>query len=115
VLARFDERGSLDTSFGGDGFVTESGDTYFSDVVVQDDGKVVASGNRYSGTEPFAIVARYNADGSPDVTFDGDGVAVMPQMPLPVPSAAAHAVALAPGGKILAAGTQQSVDFTAWR
>lgn len=71
ALARYNVDGSLDTSFGGDGKVTtdfgSTGDAWA--VAVQSDGKVVAAGG---GPGDFAL-ARYNADGSLDTSFDGDG------------------------------------------
>src|SRR5581483_1945492 len=69
--------GALDPTFDGDGTVrTDFGynlDAAFA-VAVQPDGKVVAAGKRgtASGPTDFAV-ARYNADGSLDTTFDGDG------------------------------------------
>ena len=68
--------GDLDFSFGGgDGLVT----TNFHDtldearaVAIQPDGKIVAVGTTLiSGTNNNFSVARYNADGSPDITFGG--------------------------------------------
>ena len=79
ALARFDTDGTLDTTFGGDGKVTTSftrGRDYANEVVVQADGKLVAGGyatySRTNGRDRFAL-ARYNADGTLDPTFGGDG------------------------------------------
>lgn len=72
-IVRYNENGSLDTTFDGDGRVV----TLFSttraavaeSVAVQADGKIIAAG---FWADDFAI-ARYNPDGSPDLTFDTDG------------------------------------------
>ena len=73
ALVRYNEDGSLDTSFDGDGMLTTdiggSGDAGQS-VTVQADGKILVAGySNYSGDTDFALV-RYNSDGSLDQTFD---------------------------------------------
>ncbi len=74
----FAAAGDLDPSFGGDGKVTtafftnaESGATVYA-AALQPDGKIVAAGSASGPTSEFAL-ARYNADGSPDTSFSGDG------------------------------------------
>ncbi|MFZ4526120.1 MAG: delta-60 repeat domain-containing protein [Chlorobium sp.] len=69
VLARYNNDGSLDTTFSEDGKVTT--DFGFQDekgcsIIIQSDGKILVAG--YTGNYPnrdFAIV-RYNSDGSLD-------------------------------------------------
>lgn len=77
ALARYNPDGSLDTAFDIDGMVTtafSSSDDSASAVVLQPDGKIVAVGGaRFGGLYDFAL-ARYNADGSLDTTFDTDGM-----------------------------------------
>ena len=79
ALARYNVDGALDASFGGDGRVTTSftrGRDYANEVVVQADGRIVAGGyaaySRTKGRDRFAL-ARYNVDGTLDVSFGGDG------------------------------------------
>ena len=76
-LARYNQDGSLDTSFDGDGRLNTdfgSGNDHVRTVIVQQDGKIVAAGETSSSTTPTRLaVARYNPDGSPDTSFDGDG------------------------------------------
>ena len=75
VLARYNTDGSLDASFDGDGkVITDLGsipDGGDYSIVVQADGKILVAGTYYngSGEHDFAL-ARYNADGSLDKTFD---------------------------------------------
>jgi serralysin len=73
ALARYNRNGTLDTTFGGDGKVStkfSGGDDIAFDVVIQSDGRIVAAGSlNYSR---FAL-ARYNANGSLDTSFGGDG------------------------------------------
>lgn len=70
--------GALDTTFSGDGKVITdfgSGDEGAFGVAMQGDGKIVVAGYTYTTLfdADFGL-ARYNADGSPDTTFDGDGI-----------------------------------------
>ena len=77
VLLRFDSNGVLDTTFGTDGRVV----TNFSDkldrmtsLIVQNDGKIIASGSTSDDINfsDFAL-ARYNSDGSVDLSFGNNG------------------------------------------
>jgi len=78
ALARYDAAGVLDPTFGSGGLVTtvvSAQSDAANSVALQADGKIViggtASGTFSSGS---AMVARYNADGGLDATFDGDGI-----------------------------------------
>ena len=91
--------GELDPSFGNGGKVIESFGSLSNDradaLAVQADGKLVAAG---SSEFDFAI-ARYTPTGDLDTGFaGGDGVAVRPS------ATSASDVAIAPDGKIVAAG-----------
>ena len=76
AVARYNPNGSLDTSFSGDGKqTTDFGDLdEAAGVAIQPDGKIVAVGfaNTAFDFENF-VLARYNADGSLDTSFSGDG------------------------------------------
>lgn len=101
VAPAFPGPGALDPSFGTGGKLTTTFGALTGEgtaVALQPDGKIVVVGH-YSGQ--FAV-ARYNADGSLDSTFDGDG-----KLTTTVGTggdAQAWAVALQPDGKIVAAG-----------
>jgi uncharacterized delta-60 repeat protein len=76
AIARYNANGSLDTSFSGDGKLTTaigSGNDNGQSVAVQSDGKIVVAGYSYNGSNNDFAVARYNANGSLDTSFDGDG------------------------------------------
>src|SRR5687768_3490296 len=76
ALARYNLDGSLDTSFSGDGrLLTNFGaNEAITDVAAQEDGKIVASGYKcIVAGECDVALARYNADGTRDTTFSGDG------------------------------------------
>jgi uncharacterized delta-60 repeat protein len=98
-LARYNRDGSLDTSFDGDGIVTTQIDSQgrANALVAQPDGKLVAAGVSWNGSEAEFALARYNPDGSLDTSFDGDGV-------LTTPIGVANALALQADGRLVAAG-----------
>jgi uncharacterized delta-60 repeat protein len=83
ALARFREDGLLDGSFDGDGMLSmQVGISMGSarSVEIQPDGKIVAAGFAFpNGTGliylDFAVI-RLNPDGTPDTTFDSDGIAL---------------------------------------
>ncbi|HKB02029.1 MAG TPA: Ig-like domain-containing protein [Gemmataceae bacterium] len=69
--------GLLDPTFSGDGYLIDSLGLFsptFEDVVVQPDGKVLAVGHTSPVNLPRTpLVARFNADGTLDTTFNGTG------------------------------------------
>jgi uncharacterized delta-60 repeat protein len=81
ALARYNPDGTLDPSFDGDGRLTTpigaSHDEALG-VVVQPDGKVVAAGDSFNGTNSDFAVVRYLTDGSLDPTFGSGGKVVTP-------------------------------------
>jgi uncharacterized delta-60 repeat protein len=79
-VARVDPAIGLDASFGDGGFVMTDFDNQYDGanaVLVQPDGKIVAGGNAMVGNDYDFAVARYNANGSLDTSFSGDGKATI--------------------------------------
>jgi uncharacterized delta-60 repeat protein len=75
-VARFTSNGAFDNTFGSNGIVlTPIGNQYASPtcIQVQPDGKTVVGGGSYSTTDCSFAIARYNANGSLDNNFNGDG------------------------------------------
>jgi uncharacterized delta-60 repeat protein len=103
VLARYNEDGSLDSTFNEDGVVTIDdlnpviGGTTGGGVVIQPDGKIVVTA---SGGNDF-VVLRFNTDGSLDTTFNGVGKVVTD---LAVTFDSSEALALQEDGNIVVAG-----------
>jgi uncharacterized delta-60 repeat protein len=100
ALARYNVDGTLDIAFDGDGKVTTDLTTEFDSlwgVAIQADGKIVAAG---TGKNKFAL-ARYEADGTLDTTFGGDGK-VTTNFTRGYDSA--NSVAIQSNGKIVLAG-----------
>lgn len=95
------QAGLLDNTFSGDGKATfaGTGDTYFTAVVIQPNGKVVAVGSTGTSNVDFLVV-RFNSNGTLDTSFDGDGYATKG---LPGEDRAS-CVALQGDGKILVGG-----------
>lgn len=79
LVARLNEDGSLDSTFGTNGVVVseleEGWDSEANAVVLQPDGKVVVAGSiGGGGFRTDVALARYNADGSHDTGFGSGGV-----------------------------------------
>jgi uncharacterized delta-60 repeat protein len=73
----FDTTGVLDPTFGSDGKVFASWDCGSnpadSDIKIQPDGKIVLGTRYYNGANDDFVVARYNTDGIPDISFGNNG------------------------------------------
>src|SRR5262249_26864069 len=115
TLARYNANGTLDTSFGGTGIVslTPLRTPYHNDqaraVVIQPDGKIVASGFVQPATTFAAsewALARFNTDGSLDSSFGSGGEVSMAINGTPVYGVGdtAIGVALQADGKIVVGG-----------
>ena len=69
------QAGSLDTSFGSGGIAAVFGvSASISNGVVQADGKIIKFMGGIGGSSGTGYIVRWNADGTPDASFDGDGV-----------------------------------------
>ncbi|MBA3351880.1 MAG: hypothetical protein H0U23_05550, partial [Blastocatellia bacterium] len=112
ALARYNPDGSLDTTFGVGGKVTtdfNSAPNTATAVALQPDGKILVGGWVFfpGATQDFGL-ARYNPDGTLDLTFDGDGVATI-GFGITVPGTDyLYDIALQPDGKIVAVGSYET-------
>ena len=99
AVARYNPDGSPDTTFGTGGRTVTS--ILTRDIVrtgtLQPDGKILIAG---SANGDFALV-RYNADGTLDTSFDGDGKVVTE---LAASDSGIRSVLVQPDGKIIAVG-----------
>jgi uncharacterized delta-60 repeat protein len=103
IVVRYNTNGTLDNTFDGDGKVITnlgSNEAAFA-LTIQPDGKIIAAGASTSGGQQEATAFRYNTDGSPDNTFDGDGVVVFSG---PLTNDNIREVAVQTDGKIIMAG-----------
>jgi len=113
ALARYHSDGSLDNTFGAGGLVTtdlggQFADVFYfdsiSDIVIQPDGKIVATGSISINAE-FELIfalARYHPNGVLDNSFGTSGVVITQ---FGWNHAMGSAVVMRPGGKIMAAGS----------
>ncbi|CAK0739712.1 serralysin [Gammaproteobacteria bacterium] len=110
AVVRFNKDGSLDLSFSDDGKQTTAfgGSDGANAVVLQSNGKIVLAGTATNGIDTNIALARYNSDGSLDMSFDGDG-----QLTCALGSGSssfqlndqANALAIQSNGKIIVAGS----------
>jgi uncharacterized delta-60 repeat protein len=105
-VVRYSSRGTLDPRFGRNGRVrTDLGAVVgegIRGVAVQDDGRIVATGDT-QGPGGFDVgVARYRSDGRLDRSFGVDGVVITPVSP---GTDEVGGLALQPPGRLLVAGT----------
>ncbi|WP_395737483.1 cadherin-like beta sandwich domain-containing protein [Prosthecobacter sp.] len=105
AMVRYNSDGSLDTSFNGTGKVTTqigAGDDVAMGMAVQSDGKILLGGYASNGSNDDFAIARYNANGTLDTSFNGTGKAI-----LPIGSGAdqANAIAVQADGGVVLAGT----------
>jgi uncharacterized delta-60 repeat protein len=105
VVARLRTNGELDPDFGGDGRVTLPGAGALNAVLVQPDRKIVVAGNTVGST--MMSVTRLNPNGTPDMSFDGDGTATID---FGATSDFANDAVLQPDGKIVVVGYSQSLE-----
>ena len=101
ALARLNPNGTVDTTFGTQGFmVTSTVANAAQTVKIQADDKIVTCGG------PGFLVERFNANGTPDSGFGSNGV-----FDAAWQNSVCLSVALTADDKILAAGTSGSGDF----
>lgn len=114
ALLRFNANGTPDNSFGTNGIVTAlvgPSHTFLAAITLQADGKILVAGNSMvdntSSYEDF-IILRFNSNGSPDNSFDGDG-----RLLFGMGNNARDelkSIVVRPDGKILAAGQTNNIS-----
>ena len=100
--------GSLDASFGGDGLTStaiDAGSDQARGIAIQSDGRYVVAGwsDTGGGNYDFAVL-RFNADGSLDSSFSGDGKQTT-SIAAGTFADKAYGVAIQSDGKIVLAGS----------
>jgi len=105
ALVRYNTDGSLDTTFNTTGKITTpigaSNDAAYAVAIQPADGKIVAAGDSWNGSQYVFALVRYNTDGSLDTTFNTTGKVTTP---IGTSQDTVEDVAIQPDGKIVAAG-----------
>lgn len=104
ALARYMPNGSLDPTFDSDGRAYLALANYSisaSDVQILPNGKILVCGGAWNDNQGLFLLARFNADGSPDTGFDGDGIVTTK---VGIAYEYFYAMALQSDGKIVAVG-----------
>jgi len=107
ALARYDADGRLDTSFGTSGKATTdflAGSDVAQAVAIQGDGKIIAVGRAFNGTNNDFAMARYDSDGTLDAGCGGNGKVLRD---FAGTHDEASAVAIQSDGKIVVGGNTQ--------
>ncbi|HZK06858.1 MAG TPA: T9SS type A sorting domain-containing protein [Bacteroidales bacterium] len=111
AAARLDENGNIDNTFGTNGITTVNliyGGNYLTDMVIQNDDKIILSGYA-EGPEDYDMgLVRLNANGLLDTSFGTDGITITD---LNKDIDQGTAVAIQPDGKIVVAGHTAGADF----
>lgn len=113
AVVRYNANGSRDTGFG----PTHSGivrtpvgaNAQAFALAQQPDGKLVAAGSTFNGSNTDFAIVRYTAIGSLDSTFGTGGIVTTP---IGTGADIAYAVAVQPDGKIVAAGLRSNASKT---
>ncbi|HNU57626.1 MAG TPA: hypothetical protein PKN30_13630 [Flavobacteriales bacterium] len=103
ALARLTADGAPDPGFGGNGSVRLSLAPVSVEIyalAIQPDGRIVVAGNAFNGITGGILVARFNADGSPDTDFNGTGHVITNVGD----NAVGYGLAVLPDGKLVVGG-----------
>ena len=103
LTIRLNTDGTLDNTFGTNGAVITDVEVYDYGyaVVVQDDGKIIVAGKASTTNDTYALLMRYNSDGTLDSAFGVNGVVKYNGIGWDI----ANGLALQQDGKILVTGT----------
>lgn len=105
-LLRLNSTGSIDSSFSGDGIILTEAGISLQCLALQPDGKIIVAGGTVQGVGGADFfIARYNADGSPDIGFSEDGQRIFD---ITGQAEAASSILLMPDEKIIVVGDHGS-------
>ncbi len=106
-IRRHNADGSLDTTFGTNGFAPFPGGAV--DVAINSNNQIIVAGSQFTGSGFQFLVARYLADGSLDRSFGNQGIQ---QTAFSDVRANASALTLQPDGKIVVVGVGSDASVT---
>ncbi len=105
MVARFNENGTLDTSFDTDGYINTGFMKEVRSVKIMSDGKILVAGYNLTGNGRFSV-ARLNSNGTFDSSFGGSGI-VETSVGF---SSSGYSVQILPDNKIIVAGVTQLIS-----
>jgi len=111
VMCRYNANGSLDNTFDTDGIVINTFGSLYTGathVIIQPDGKILVSGTLNNGADLDMLLARYNTNGSLDLTFNSTGYITID---LGGQDDYGNTFTLLPDGKIVLVGATGVIDF----
>lgn len=117
-VARFNADGSVDTSFGENGYATipvEGQDNLFYDVIIDANDNIIATGHyglpitETGQTNLDVLLVKYNSSGSLDNSFGNGGIVITPISEEYVESGLA--MTTDPSGNIYVSGYSTAIDF----
>lgn len=110
MVARFNQNGTLDSTFGANGIATfdQSATDIFNAVAIQPDNKIVAVGGTSQNSYDFAAI-RFNSNGTLDTSFSNGGIFIL-DLPHTTTSQFFRAVKLFPNGRIIIGGSLQDIS-----
>ena len=100
ILARYNSNGSLDSTFGNNGFIVRDFFQIFA-MVLQTDGKIIETGSFSDALGTSSVICRYYENGTFDATFGNNG---MITTSVELEYSANNNVALLSNGKIIVSG-----------
>lgn len=111
VMVRYNPDGTRDPTFGMDGIIItdfNGGNDIVNQVLIEPDGDIILIG--YTGDDEFDEIdmafAKYKPDGTPDHTFGGDGLVIVPASD-PKLWDIAYAVAVQADGRLVIVGSSE--------
>ena len=77
LLVRYNQNGQIETTFGTNGFykidIDNNSEDNFNSMFIQQDGKIILSGETSTGGNYYFTLVRCNVDGTFDTSFSSDG------------------------------------------
>jgi len=107
TIVRYLADGALDPAFGAGGktiLPVPSLNSSARAIAIQDDGRIVVAGRAFDTSYPFFLVARLNANGSPDLGFGSGGIALTDVGGALLGLGGVSSIAVLADGRILASG-----------
>lgn len=113
LLVRYNNNGSLDTTFGSGGIVQSAVGQRAAALAValQEDGRIVAAGYSYNGSGNDFLLIRFHGNGTLDSTFGSGGIVTTRTTAYLITGSEVSSVAIQTDGRIVAAGGSYLIRY----